>query len=67
MSRVGLSQPQFRAKSPVTGTAPTGSVRSPDGLRSPSCTDPSDVVAAPTSRKAPEPDRISALLEASTT
>ena len=67
MSRVGWSQPQFFSKSPVTGTAPTGSVRCPDGLRSPSCTEPSEVVAAPTSRKAPEPDRISALFDASTT
>ncbi len=67
MSNVGLSHPQFRSKSPVALTAPTGSVRSPEGPISPTCTDPADVVATPTSRKVPDPARISALLAASTT
>ncbi len=56
----------MRSRSPVTVTAPTGSVSAPEGPRSPSCTVPSAVVAVPMSRKAPEPARISALLAAST-
>ena len=64
-STPGRSQPHRASRSPPTGTAPGARVSDGVGTMSERWSSPPPVVTIPASRKAPEPDRISALFPAS--